>query len=68
MKYVIILYLCYFINKPQCFQSNIAPYEFSTYYDCITEGYKISYSHLKELAPEEITKNKLAIKFECRAV
>ena len=68
MKYVIILYLCSFINEPQCFQSNIAPYEFPTYYDCITEGYKISYSHLKELTPEEITKSKLAFKFECRLV
>jgi len=68
VKYVIILYLCSFINEPQCFQSNIAPYEFPTYYDCITQGYKISFTHLTELTPEEITKNKLAVKFECRVV
>ena len=68
MKYVIILYLCSFVNEPQCFQSSIAPYEFPTYYDCITQGYKISYSHLKKLTPEQITENKLAIKFECRLV
>ena len=68
MKYVIILYLCSFLNEPQCFQSNIAPYEFQNYYDCITQGYKISFTHLTELPREEITKSKLAFKFECRIV
>ena len=69
MKYVIILYLCTFAtNEPQCFQSTIVPYEFPNYYDCITEGYKFSYDHLKKLEPEEITVKKLAVKFVCKEV
>ena len=68
MKYVLILYLCSFLNEPQCFNSNIVGVEFNNYYDCITEGYKYSYSRLKEIPIDEIEKNKLAIRFACQEV
>ena len=68
MKYVLIIYLCTFLDQPQCFKSTVIPFEFPTYYDCITEGYKYSYNSLKEIDPTEIEDKKLAVKFECREV
>ena len=68
MKYVLILYLCTFAGQPQCPTSTVAGVQFDNYYDCITEGYKYSYTKLKELPKEEIEEKLLAIKFECRKV
>ena len=68
MKYVLILYLCTFAGQPQCPTSTVAGVQFDNYYDCITEGYKYSYTRLKELPKEEIEEKLLAIKFECRKV
>ena len=34
----------------------------------ILEGYKQSYSHLASLDKEEITKQKLAIRFNCKEI
>ena len=68
MKYVLILYLCTFAGQPQCPTSTVAGVQFDNYYDCITEGYKYSYTRLKELPRDEIEEKLLAIKFECRKV
>ena len=68
MKYILILYLCTFAGQPQCPTSTVAGVQFDNYYDCITEGYKYSYTRLKELPKEEIEEKLLAIKFECRKV
>jgi len=69
MKYVIILYLCSFSNvQPTCYSEKIVSLEFNNYYDCILEGYKQSHSHLASLDKEQITKQKLAIRFQCKEI
>ena len=70
MKYVLILYVCSFINvgNPPCFESHIVPLEFETYEECILQGYKSSHNTLKTLYGERIEEEKLAIKFYCQKV
>ena len=69
MKYVIILYLCSFVNvQPVCHSEKIVGLEFTNYYDCILDGYKQSYNHLASLDKEKIIKEKLAIKFQCKKI
>ena len=69
MKYVIILYLCSFVNvKPVCYPEKIVGLEFTNYYDCILDGYKQSHNHLASLDKEKIIKEKLAIKFKCKEI
>ena len=69
MKYVIILYLCSFINaQSTCYSEKIVSLEFNDYYDCILEGYKQSYSHLANLDKDRINKEKLAIRFQCKEI
>mgnify|MGYP003140752146 CR=1 FL=1 len=69
MKYIIILYLCSFANvEPTCYSEKVMSLEFNNYYDCILEGYKQSHSHLASLDKEQITKQKLAIRFQCKEI
>ena len=69
MKYVIILYLCSFVNvQPACYSEKIVSLEFDNYYDCILNGYKQSHNHLASLDKEQITKEKLAIRFQCKEI
>ena len=51
MKYVLILYVCSYINTgyPNCNESHIVPLEFNNYKECILQGYKSSHNTLKEL-------------------
>ena len=69
MKYVIILYLCSFVNvQPTCYSEKIVALEFNNYHDCILEGYKQSYTHLASFDKDKINKEKLAIRFQCKEI
>ena len=69
MKYVIILYLCSFINaQPTCYSEKIVGLEFDNYTDCILDGYKQSHNHLASLDREKIEEQKLAIRFQCKEI
>ena len=70
MKYVLILYVCSYINtgNPNCNESHIVPLEFDNYKECILQGYKSSHNTLKTLYGERIEEEKLAIKFDCKGV
>ena len=70
MKYVLILYVCSYINTgyPNCNESHIVPLEFNNYKECILQGYKSSHNTLKTLYGERIEEEKLAIKFDCKGV
>ena len=66
MKYILILYLCSFAAQPKCFQEQVVNQNFNNYYDCITQGYIHSHNYLKMFDPDEVTQQKLAIKFNCK--
>ena len=70
MKYILVLYVCSFVNieNPRCTSNHVIPLEFSTYKECILQGYKSSHNPLKELYGERIEQEKLAIKFNCEPV
>ena len=69
MKYVIILYLCSFVNvQSTCHSQKIVALEFDNYYDCILSGYKQSHNHLASLDKEKIIEQKLAIRFQCKEI
>ena len=69
MKYVIILYLCSFVNvEPVCYSEKIVALEFDTYNSCILEGYKQSHNHLASLDQDKVNKEKLAIRFQCKEI
>lgn len=69
MKYVLVLYLCSFLNTtPEILQQSISPIEYPTYYDCLSDGYIQSYGKILAIGVNEVNKHHLAIKFECKQV
>ena len=70
MKYVLILYVCSFIDitNPSCGETHVVPLEFKDYQECILQGYKSAHNTLKELYGDRIETEKLAIKFNCQAI
>ena len=70
MKYVLILYVCSFVNvtDPICNETHVVPLQFTEYKECILQGYKSAHNTLKELYGDRIENEKLAIKFNCQAV
>ena len=69
MKYIIILYLCSYINvEPVCLPGKILAIEFDSYNLCILEGYRQSYAHLKDLDQDKVNEEKMAIKFQCKEI
>ena len=73
MKFVLILYMCSMVTG-QCPSSSISGWQFNSHYDCVNTGYGVAQKtflnllELEEWDQEYINKNKIVIKFECRAV
>ena len=73
MKFVLILYMCSMVTG-QCPSSSISGYQFDNYYSCVDAGYAVAQQTFRNLPAIEdysldhINKNKIVIKFECRAV
>ena len=65
-----MLHVCSFLNNatPVCTSTHVVPLEFSSYKDCILQGYKSSHNTLKELYGDRIEEEKLAIKFDCKEI
>ena len=69
MKYVIIIYLCSFVNiEAVCYSEKIIGLEFNNYRSCILEGYKQAFLHLEKMDDEKVNKEKLAIRFNCKKI
>jgi len=67
MKFVLILYMCSLLSGT-CNSGQIPGLEFNNHYDCARAGYDIAGASLKDLDKDLVNKERLAIKFECRAV
>ena len=68
IKYVLILHLCTYINQAVCTSQKVLPYEFTSYHDCITQGYIHSYKELMTMDKNKVEQDKLAIRFQCKQV
>ena len=44
------------------------PYEYTSYHDCITQGYILSYKEIMEMDKVKVEQDKIAIRFQCREV
>lgn len=73
IKFIIVLHLCSMITG-QCPSSYFSvKHEFQTHYDCVLNGYAVAQKTFLELKKAEsyvdnIEKNKLVVKFECREI
>jgi|5B_taG_2_1085324.scaffolds.fasta_scaffold06577_11 hypothetical protein len=65
MKYALILYMCSMATQT-CPDYTITGMYFNDHYQCALAGYKLSHNTMKELQPEDVNLDRLAIKFECK--
>ena len=73
MKFILVLYMCSIVTG-KCPNNSIAGLQFDDHYDCVVNGYRVAHNTFKtlektqELNREEINREKIVIKFECREV
>jgi hypothetical protein len=65
LKFILILHLCSFAGEPNCFSSQYVA-EFKDHYSCVQAGYAKAYESLSSLEIDNINKNRLAVKIECK--
>ena len=65
LKFILILHLCSFVEQPNCFDSQYVA-EFKDHYSCVQAGYAKAYESLSSLEIDNINKNRLAVKIECK--
>ena len=68
MKYALVIFIYSLIGTPQLLHQEIRPIEYPTYYDCISDGYISSYNSLMKIGVEQVNRQVLAVKFECKEV
>ena len=67
MKFILVLHLCSMLTN-QCYESLHVNMEFNDHRSCALAGYEISGESLKQLNPDRVNQEQLAVKFECRKV
>ena len=66
IKFILVLHLCSFLpGATSCLTSQYVG-EFTDYYSCARAGYAKAYESLSSLEINNINKNRLAVKIECR--
>jgi hypothetical protein len=67
MKFILVLHLCSLLTQ-SCYESLHVNMEFNDHRSCALAGYEISGESLKQLNPDTVNQDQLAVKFECRKV
>jgi len=66
IKFVLVLHLCSFLPGATSCLSNQYVGQFTDYYSCVKVGYAKAYESLESLDKDNINKNRLAVKIECK--
>ena len=67
MKFILVLHLCSLLTQT-CYESLHVNMEFNDHRSCAIAGYDISGESLKQLNPDRVNQEHLAVGFECRKV
>jgi len=65
MKFILVLHLCTMLTG-QCYESLYVNLEFNDHRSCALAGYDISAKSLEQLDPDQVNKNELAVRFQCK--
>jgi len=66
IKFILVLHLCSFLpSETTCLSSQYVG-EYNDYYSCARAGYAKAYESLSSLEIDNINKNRLAVKIECK--
>tara|TARA_R100001509_G_scaffold131151_1_gene84576 strand:- start:2044 stop:2292 length:249 start_codon:yes stop_codon:yes gene_type:complete len=66
MKYLLTIVICSVVNgKTACIPPYQAQIEYIDAYECLLDGYNMSYNKIVELGREDVNKYNIYIKFGC---
>ena len=66
MKYILIIWVCSFIQGNACLAPVELPRHYDTWYECSIAAHKESVSLLQKMGYGNVNKYKIATKYTCR--
>ena len=66
MKYVLILWVCSFVNNNGCLPPVESKITYDSWYECSVAAHKNSVSLLQKMGYAEVNKYKVGTKYTCR--
>ena len=68
MKYVLILWVCSFVNNNGCLPPIESKITYDSWYECSVAAHKNSVSLLQKMGYADVNKYKVGTKYTCRPV
>ena len=68
MKYILVLWVCSFLNGQQCLPPVEYPVVYSSWYECSRTAHKESLRLMTKMGYAYVTKHKIAMKYHCREI
>ena len=68
MKYILIIWVCSFVNNNGCLPPVESKITYDSWYECSVAAHKNSVSLLQKMGYAEVNKYKVGTKYTCRPV
>ena len=68
MKYILILWVCSFVNNNGCLPPIESKITYDSWYECSVAAHKDSVSLLQKMGYADVNKYKVGTKYSCRLV
>ena len=68
MKYILVLWVCSFLNGQECLAPMEYPILFDSWDECSRRAHKESLAVMTKLGYAYVTKHKIAMKYHCREI
>jgi len=68
MKYILIIWVCSFLNGPNCSAPMISKKTYDSWYECSQAAYAKSRQIVTKLGYVYVNENEVATKFTCKPV
>tara|TARA_Y100000361_G_C10967678_1_gene242205 strand:+ start:179 stop:406 length:228 start_codon:yes stop_codon:yes gene_type:complete len=66
MKFVLVLWVCSFLNGQQCLEPVEYPVLFDSWYACSRRAHQESLAIVSKMGPAYVNQHKIALKYYCK--
>jgi hypothetical protein len=68
MKFILIIWVCSFLEAQQCLPSLQYPKAFDSWYECSRTAHKESIKMLSKLGYKYVNEHQIAMKYSCKRI
>ena len=68
MKYILVLWVCSFLNGQECMAPMEYPVVYSSWYECSRTAHRESLALMTKMGYAYVNKYKIAMKYHCKEV